>query len=44
MDVMTDDSFKILVDYGQLNEVVLISVTRHQVIYCASVILHTFLQ
>ena len=44
MDVMADDSFKILVDYGQLNEVRFVSMTCHQIVYCTAVVLHTFLQ
>jgi len=44
MDVMADDSFKILVDYGQLNEVMFVSMTCHEIVYCTAVVLHTFLQ
>jgi hypothetical protein len=44
MDVMADDSFKILVDYGQLNEVMFVPMTCHEIVYCATVVLHTFLQ
>jgi len=43
MDVMADDSFKIFVDYGQLNEVMFVSMTCHQIVDCTAVVLHTFL-
>jgi hypothetical protein len=44
VNMMADNSFKILVDYGEFNEVMFVSMTRHKVIHCAAVVLHTFLQ
>jgi hypothetical protein len=44
MNMMAYNSFKILVHYGEFNEVIFVSMTRHQVIHCTAVALHTFLQ
>jgi hypothetical protein len=44
MNMMADNSFKILVHYGEFNEVMFVSMTSHQVIHCTAVVLHTFLQ
>lgn len=44
MNMMAYNSFKILVDYGEFNEVMFVSMTCHQVIHCTTIVLHTFLQ
>jgi hypothetical protein len=44
VDMMADNSFKILVDYGEFNEVMFVSMTCHQVVHCTAIVLHTFLQ